>query len=214
MKLLWRKGFRSMPSTDVCHPFSLHLSRQLKTKRKLSLCVLWVSLLVCCGTAQAEIYKAPAIGPGVITVPGTWQFHTGDDVAWANPAFNDSNWQPIFADQPWSAQGHAGYAGFAWYRKHTELGVQSEPLGLLIPEEIGAYEVYWNGQNVGSSGRLPPAARWYRSGRVQVFPIGGDGALQGVICLRFWAPPWSTVMDAGYGGFHRSPQIGTLRLLQ
>jgi hypothetical protein len=64
---------------------------------------------------------------------GPWKFHTGDDPRWADPEFNDANWEtytidPVHASltlpdvleaspQPgWQAHGHQGYVGYAWYR--------------------------------------------------------------------------------------------------
>ena len=127
--------------------------------------VLWlVALSVCWLPAGAQTFKAPDPGPGVVPITGTWQFHTGDDLAWANPAFNDSGWEAITTDQPWGAQGHPGYTGYAWYRKRLDIGVGNKPLGIFIPESDGAYEVYWNGQRIGRSGSLPPHAVWYVHG--------------------------------------------------
>ena len=177
--------------------------------------LLWLFLAaVFCLGARAETFKAPDPGPGAVPITGTWQFHTGDDLAWANPAFNDSGWQAIKADQPWGAQGHPGYTGYAWYRKRLDIGAGDKPLGLFIPESDGAYEVYWNGQRIGSSGSLPPHAVWYVAGQNAVFPLSGNGATTGVLALRFWAPPASTASDPTDGGLHGAPRLGRVSLLQ
>lgn len=141
--------------------------------------------------ARAETFTAPPLGPPSVPITGTWQFHTGDDLAWANPGFDDSGWQPLQADQPWGAQGHPGYRGLAWYRKRINLGDTSSPLGLYVPAADGAYEVYWNSQKIGSSGSLPPNAVWWSYGKDAVFPLG-TGATSGVLAFRIWAAPAST----------------------
>ncbi|GAA3758297.1 PP2C family protein-serine/threonine phosphatase [Terriglobus aquaticus] len=177
--------------------------------------MLWLFLAaVMCVGARAQTFKIADPGPGVVPIKGTWQFHTGDDPSWANPAFNDSGWQAITSEEPWGAQGHPGYTGYAWYRKRLEIGPGSKPLGLFIPESDGAYEVYWNGQLIGSSGRLPPHAVWYYYGQDGIFPLSNGEATAGVLALRFWVPPLSTVGDPADGGLHGAPRLGRVSLLQ
>lgn len=75
---------------------------------------LWlVVLFLCWPPARAQKFKAPDPGPGVVPITGTWQFHTGDDLRWADPKLNDSSWQAITTEEPWDAQGHAGRTGYA-----------------------------------------------------------------------------------------------------
>ena len=46
-----------------------------------------------------------------------WKFTTGDNLAYADPEFDDANWHAIRVDQTWNKQGWKKYEGFAWYRK-------------------------------------------------------------------------------------------------
>lgn len=66
-------------------------------------------------TARAASSPQPLIvqGLGNATVPldGIWQFHLGDDPAWASPSLDDSLWESISADRPWGAQQHFDYTG-------------------------------------------------------------------------------------------------------
>src|ERR1700733_7668775 len=63
------------------------------------------------------------LGKGTFTLSGPWQFHPGDDPAWASPAFDSSDWEQLSADQPWGKQGHAHLTGFAWYRCSIALNI-------------------------------------------------------------------------------------------
>jgi len=58
------------------------------------------------------------LGTGTVKLDGLWQFHLGDDIAWANPAFDDSTghdgWEQITADKPWGEQGHPNNGGYGW----------------------------------------------------------------------------------------------------
>jgi hypothetical protein len=148
------------------------------------------------------------LGKGTVPLDGPWQFHTGDNSAWAAPGFDDSNWEQLTADRAWGEQGHAGYTGFAWYRRSIAILEASNgnapQIALLIPHMDNAYEVYWNGALVGADGKLPPYPITYdHSSPPRVFHIPAAEHLpvaeRGVLALRVWkAPPLSD--DSGLGG--------------
>src|SRR5215472_14452998 len=52
------------------------------------------------------------LGKGTVALNGPWQFHPGDDPAWASPVFDSSKWEQVTADEPWGLQGHAHLTGF------------------------------------------------------------------------------------------------------
>ena len=116
-----------------------------------------IALLISCAAAIAAqtSTRAPApplvvegIGRGTFPLGGPWQFHLGDDLVWANPAFDDSGWEQLSANKPWGMQGHANTEGMAWYRLRVTLDPgQRAPqtLSILLPAVEDAYELYWNG---------------------------------------------------------------------
>ncbi len=75
------------------------------------------------GTPPA-VLTIEGLGKGVAPLDGPWQFHLGDDPAWARPGIDDATghngWEQLTADAPWGTQGHPGYTGYAWYRRATE----------------------------------------------------------------------------------------------
>ncbi|MCK9219770.1 MAG: putative Ig domain-containing protein [Bacteroidales bacterium] len=52
----------------------------------------------------------------MVDLSGTWKFIQGDQLKYADPAFNDSSWKNIKVDNIWESQGYDPYDGFAWYR--------------------------------------------------------------------------------------------------
>ena len=127
---------------------------------------------------------------GVTTLDGAWQFHLGDDSGWAAAGFDDSGWEQLTADKPWGEQGHANQAGYAWYRRHVWLRPgEQEPkdLAILIPAVEDAYELYWNGQLVGTYGKVPPHPVWYYDLRPKTWGLGP--AHSGVLAVRAWKAP-------------------------
>ncbi len=165
--------------------------------------------------ARAEVFKAPNPGTGSLTITGPWQFHTSDDMAWANPALDDSHWEQIRADDTWGAQTHPGHTGFAWYRKHIEITGADKSLAILIPPVDDAYEIYWNGKRIGTYGKLPPGAWWWAFGHNTVYPlpVGAPGNVSGVLAIRVFKAPLSSSDLATAGGLNAAPAIGNQSVL-
>lgn len=92
-----------------------------------------------------------------VSLDGAWRFRRGDDLSWARPATADSAWESIPVPGEWeNAIGE--YDGFGWYRREIVLpdAMRGAPVGIRFGTVGDAFEVYWNGVKVGSSGRLPP----------------------------------------------------------
>jgi len=159
--------------------------------------------------ASTRVHTIEALGKGAVPLDEAWQFHPGDDMAWAAPRFDDSKWATIKADQNWGSQGYFACTGFAWYRYRLSIkGKQEDPkdLALLIPAVDDAYEVYWNGLLIGKNGKLPPSPDWYLSQPAQTY---GMGHIQdGVLAVRVWKAPLASNDPGEIGGFEATPQLG------
>jgi signal transduction histidine kinase len=154
---------------------------------------------------------ASAQGFAPIDLSGPWQFQTGDDPRRAQPGFADADWPSLRVPQPWGRQGHHGYSGVAWYRRHVALPARAEdavPLAITVGMVDSAYEVYANGRLLGGVGALPPRPRMEYD-RIRTFPIppaalAGGGEL--VVALRVWK---SEVKDPNLGGpYHGAFLLG------
>jgi diguanylate cyclase len=159
------------------------------------------------------------LGKGTFTLNGPWQFHPGDDPAWASPTFDSSDWERLSADQPWGKQGHADLTGFAWYRCSVALNIAlnrapgvPQEFSLLVPNIHDSYEIYWNGSVIGRNGKLPPHPVWYISQPTQTFELGQVelGQVQhGVLAVRVWKAPLLSDDSGELGGFDAAPLIGS-----
>jgi len=158
------------------------------------------------------------LGKGTFALSGPWQFHPGDDPAWASPTFDSSGWEQISADQPWGMQGHPRLTGFAWYRCSIALiraPAAPQELSLLVSRIYDAYEIYWNGSLIGRNGKLPPRPIWYRSQPMQTFELGPvPGQVSGqqlrvTLAVRVWKAPLLSDDSGELGGFDAAPLIGT-----
>jgi hypothetical protein len=179
---------------------------------------LLLVLAAFCLAASARAGTLTVQNPGTGSVPlnGQWQFHLGDNLAWANPALDDSAWEQIGADTTWGAQSHPSYAGFAWYRRQIVVEnsgpAQTKNLAVLIPPVDDVYDLYWNGKKIGSYGAMPPHANWWSAGHSVVYPLPVSSGT-GVLALRIWKAPLSTIDPSTLGGFERVPQLGDTRVL-
>lgn len=165
-------------------------------------------------TAKAAWYvptlKVEALGKGTVPLDGPWEFHKGDNAAWAAPGFDDSLWDRLTADKPWGRQGYDSYEGYGWYRRHLALSPAPDAprdFSLLIPAIDDIYEVYWNGQRIGGLGQMPPHWVWYSGVPAQIFNLGP--AREGVLAVRVWKTPLLSTDDGKAGGFESMPLVGS-----
>jgi hypothetical protein len=149
------------------------------------------------------------LGRGTVALDGRWQFRVGDDPAWSSPTLDDTGWEHLRVDRPWGDQGHYGYTGFAWYRRHVDFVQSAESpveVVLYMPHVRCAYEVYWNGRPVGHFGSLP-AKPLFRFALPQTFELGRPQ--QGVLAIRVWTAPLDSASSGNDRGMTAIPLVGT-----
>lgn len=94
----------------------------------------------------------------ITRLSGDWKFSIGDQKAWADPDYNDSDWDEIRVPESWEHEGYDDYNGYAWYRKRFKLSMHSNnmQLYLVLGRIDDCDEVFINGVMVGKSGSFPP----------------------------------------------------------
>ena len=162
----------------------------------------------------------PALRAEATLLGGAWRFHTGDDPSWASANSDDSGWETIdMTAVPgshdgdvglpdyvagWMAHGHPGYHGYAWYRRGVTVPAGHASWDILGPTLVeDGYELYWNGQLLGGSGRLGSSPRLVGT-RPLRFALPADAAgTRGVLAVR--AYKISGAGGAEGGGMHSAP---------
>ncbi len=151
--------------------------------RRLAVSTLGLLLLLLLGGCFASAQGAvPAWPNGSIDLNDGWRMLAGDNLAWAQPGFDDSA-SPVVALSPANDE-----AGWRWYRLHTEIPASATPLALLVTGGSGTLEVYLNGQRVPGPDLRSDLLVTYPRTQVVVLPTFGGGA---VIALRTHIPPTS-----------------------
>jgi Stage II sporulation protein E (SpoIIE) len=164
--------------------------------------------------ASAAPLTIDGLGKGVAPLDGPWQFHLGDNPAWAAPGVDDATghdgWEQLTATAPWGTQGHAGYTGYGWYRRQlniTPAPGTSPDVSLLIPQIDDVYELYWNGVPVGHLGNFPPRVDPLLLLPPQAYSLGP--ARSGVLAVRVFKLPSMSTDDGTPGGFEGLPLVGS-----
>jgi hypothetical protein len=167
--------------------------------------------------ARADHLVHVTLGESTVELAGPWKFHIGDDPAWSQPNFDDSSWEEVDLTPNkrglvpgWTARGHGGYSGYAWYRLQVNMEGASRSLALKMPDSFDdAYQVFVNGERIGEFGKfsahgvtayssLPTAFRLpkeVRSGKVS-------------IAIRMWMDSATPFNSPDAGGLHQAPELG------
>ena len=185
-------------------------------------------------TDQAATFTAAANGLPLISLDGPWRFHLGDEAQqpesaqpeWAKPGFDDSGWKLLRSDVPWSDQGQKSPDGYGWYRFRVRVEGRGpngamQPMGILLPPFATGYEIFADGQRIGSTGsyaKTPIPFLQTAVVRSALFPLpvtalepGASGHTY-LIALRVWSDP----LIAQYyfsGPSHGGGEVGSLATL-
>jgi stage II sporulation SpoE-like protein len=182
----------------------------------------WLAMVCVCALplcAQPSATSANALGTGPIQgiraatiLDGQWRFHTGDDLQWGEPGFNDSDWPTLSLSQSLAEQGIDTYNGYAWYRLKIQPQqfaqfssfAAGEPLSLLVSSNsVGQIDVFVNGLEAGHTRGMTESPSEYQSPPF-VVPLTPAASGPTVIAIRTWAAPETTISH----GLLRKVEIG------
>jgi hypothetical protein len=170
-----------------------------------------LSLLLCAASGlRAQTFNLQTGSEPVASLDGLWRFHTGDNPAWADPNFDDSQWHLLRSDKDWGHQGYENYGGFAWYRFTVAVPEGSRDWSIYLgPMETG-YQLFIDGRLTGSFGPILNSLNYAFSSRAfALSPAAGPRTFH--IAIRAWhAPYWSNYAP---GGFYASSYFGDSRLI-
>jgi len=148
--------------------------------------LLAVGMLVSANQGHSQTFNLESGRVQMAALDGFWRFHAGDDMRWADPAFDDSSWKLLRSNEDWSQQGYANYGGLAWYRFTLTVPVGAGPLALYLPPISTSYQVFADGRPISQYGGLPPHQLVYtKAPRLIELPSARKGQPI-VIAIRVW----------------------------
>src|SRR5580765_6960578 len=179
--------------------------------------VVWIVIvtLIALGGVIADLASGgrpepPTLRAAATVLDASWRFHTGDDPHWADANTDDNGWETVdLTAVPgshdgdvglpdyvggWMAHGHPGYYGYALDRRAVAVPAGRPSWDILGPTLVeDGYELYWNGQLLGGSGRLGPDPRLVGT-RPLRFALPADAAgKRGVLAVRAYMLPGAGV---------------------
>ncbi|MHB1958178.1 MAG: PP2C family protein-serine/threonine phosphatase [Acidobacteriaceae bacterium] len=167
-------------------------------------CLLFL-LSLSTGRLRAQIFNTQTGRENITSLDGLWRFHTGDNPAWADPNFDDSQWPLLRSDETWARQGYKSYSGYAWYRFQIFVPPGEGDLSLSLPPILTSYQLFVDGRLAKTVGRMPPDGTGTMAlptlVPLQVAPSQGPRSI--TIALRVWHwPGWSNYQGGGpqWGG--------------
>src|SRR5579863_298034 len=171
--------------------------------------ICWLAV-VCVCTLRAQQPAAGTSGPGngsaagirgITILDGQWRFQAGDDLRWADPAFDDSSWPTVSLSSALVEQGIDTYTGYAWYRLKLQpqqvaqlSGLASgEPLSLVVSSNsVGQIDVFVNGMEAGHTKGMTESPSEYQSPPL-LLQLNASATGPAVIAIRTWAGPGTTI---------------------
>ena len=173
-------------------------------------------------------------GQAVSALTGPWKFHVGDSPMgakgplWASRSFDDAGWETLDlksapgATDPtignpgyvpgWTAMGHSGYWGYAWYRIRVHVVAPSDQrLAIEGPYDVDdGYQLFANGTLLGSFGKFSNGKDpvIYNT-QPSMFSLPDEGSKGDyLLAFRVWMAPGALVLASDAGGFHAAPFLG------
>ena len=113
--------------------------------------------LIACAPARAQTFDATRIGTPADLSTATWRFTAGDDPRYADPAFDDSQWNAFSPQKNFKSQGYGAPSTIWWSRLHVQLPPGPRDFAILILED--SHQVYVNGCLIGQKGGFPDHPR-------------------------------------------------------
>ena len=117
----------------------------------------------------------------------TWKYKNGDDLAWANPQFDDSDWRQIESTQLTSdVLSTSDWKGRAWFRLRVRVDERLADKNLaFITRQFGASEIYVDGERIVQFGEISDSdVSEYNPNRLPI-PFRFESAGEHLITVRF-----------------------------
>jgi hypothetical protein len=181
---------------------------------KRFLILLLLLAVVAPGMARAQTSAFPAPQNDVIVLDH-WRTHSGDNLAWANPNLDDSQWQT--GNAPTKDGGLVVKVGFEWYRTTVTLpeALQGREIAIGMGTLGEVYDLYVEGVLIGRFGHWTPKPE-SPFDRDVTYPVP-HGIVKGAIvhiAIRQWMGNSSTsyfpFYSSGAARFPRTPELGLL----
>ena len=123
------------------------------------------------------------------TLANDWRYQQGDNMAWANPEFDDSSWNELSNRNLNEAGGRtiADRGEIAWFRKRIKADSSLNDLLVLNIYQEGASEIFLDGERIIQLGKISsnPDEVIYDSGYKQILQLPLIKRKEQVLVVRY-----------------------------
>ncbi len=93
---------------------------------------------------------------GYLLTASLWRYHSGDNIEWAQPNFDDSSWELIDPELRENVLPESGWNGIGWFRLHliVDSTLWNWPLALNVWQWGAASEIYLDGIPIAQYGKV------------------------------------------------------------
>ena len=108
----------------------------------------------------SQLADTAGLTADMMPVAVTWLYHSGDNKSWADPAFDDADWEPSLTTLAQDSMPSSGWTGIGWFRLHLAIDPEliGEPIAFRLAQ-LGAAELYVDGHLVYTGGRVGRSPR-------------------------------------------------------
>ncbi|ALW85239.1 hypothetical protein AUC43_09105 [Hymenobacter sedentarius] len=148
-------------------------------------------------TTVLRVTRLPAAG---LLLTQGWRYHPGDNPAWARPEFDDSAWDTLNPTRPRRELPPRLGSGIGWLRLRFRFSDSLRRRELqLVTSQLGAVEIYLNGQLLRRRGTLSTNPALVRAAGNTHTPVAlpGSGLTEQVLALRLAPQPLSPLLTTG-----------------
>jgi len=154
-----------VPTVFLSRQFECRPSPRRQSAFRLALLAVAILLLILpAATLPAQTFDATNLRQPT-DLRATWLVHDGDDPAYAQPGFDDSNWTRFDVNNALTSV-MPGKPEVVWYRLHLKVQPTQSELSMSEYYLASAFEIYANGQEILANGRVKPFAANTFGGRL------------------------------------------------
>ncbi len=115
--------------------------------------------------ARAQTFDATNLH-GPVDLAAKWLIQAGDNPAWADPGFNDSQWTPFDSSASLKDVFPVSHPDVMWYRLHVKVVPAETGLALAEWNTSSAFDIFVNGERLFHSGEVAPFVPYTQNGRL------------------------------------------------
>ena len=116
---------------------------------------LLLSVVTYASVTDTVYVYSDSLKESTVSIDGVWKYHAGDDSVWANPDYDDSNWDTLKTRMTVSNTPENFWKGIGWFRTNIRIdsSLINQPIAFLV-SQFGASEIFLNGKMIKKLGTI------------------------------------------------------------